>query len=80
MTFVLPLRQCLALAEKRISDAVQATERMTIRGLEVRDEDKAWAADLEKEAREFLSIAASQGWGGDADATIAGHFKMYRAG
>lgn len=79
MTFVLPLRQCLALAEKRISDAVFAVERMTSRGLEVREEDTAWAADLEKEARDFLAIAASQGWDGDVDATIAGHFKMYRA-
>ena len=79
MTFVLPLRQCLSLAVKRISDAVYATERSTGRGMAATAEDTAWAADLENEAREFLAIAASQGWDGDVDATIAGHFKMYRA-
>lgn len=63
-----PLTQCLLLAERRISDAAHAVERMNDRDL---------ANDLERQAREFLSVATSQGWSGDADATIARHWSVY---
>jgi hypothetical protein len=68
MAYQLPTNQCLLLAERRISDAAHATERL-------RDADLA--ADLERQAREFLTAATEQGWTGDADATIAAHWRVY---
>ena len=69
--FRLPINQCLALAERRISDAAWALEG------NYRDA-AALSADLERQAREFLTEATMQGWTGDADAVIAAHWMTYR--
>jgi hypothetical protein len=64
----MPVNQCLLLAERRISDAAHATERL---------HDAELALDLERQAREFLTVAAAQGWTGDADKVIAAHWRVY---
>jgi hypothetical protein len=67
--FRLPINQCLALAERRISDAAWALESNIGAPL---------AIDLERQARDFLAEATAQGWTGDAGAVVAAHWKTYR--
>jgi hypothetical protein len=69
----LPINQCVAIAKKRISDAAWILERYGSTHAALAD-----ACDLEREAREFLDVAASQGWAGNADALIAEQWAIYR--
>jgi hypothetical protein len=69
--YKIPVNQCIAHAKRRISDAAWALECGMREGAET-------SADLERQAREFLAMAASQGWAGDADALVAEQWAIYR--
>jgi hypothetical protein len=71
LAYRVPLRQCLRLAERRLSDAASAMDGW-------HGEDAELAGDLEQQARDFLAEATAQGWTGDADAVVAAWWAEYR--